>query len=323
MSNWQSNQNNAAAPAPAKPAEDAAPAAEAVAPGRLGKNITLSQFTLYTPSPRNPEKNLRLNVGISGTGYPFMNTDADESFPELTKENNFGKLNARLGGSVFFTLLNILKMAKEQEPNWKIGLQNYHSWVNGKRLDKVQHVNDVMVGVDGEGCVWMTIVENGRESVRFFFGPSDYHSWKKSDGQIASRKEMNHWSVDGYVFGVGMAMSAIMGHHAVAGTGEEKFANGAPGGMRGQSGGGGGGGGWQKGGGGGGWKGNNGGGGGGWKGNGGGGGGGWKGNNGGGGGGWKGNNNGGGGGGWQKNNGGGGGWQKGGGPEVAADDLEL
>ena len=74
----------------------------------------------------------------------------------------------------------------------------------------------------------MTIVENGRESVRFFFGPSDWHNWKKGDGEVATRKEMNHWSVEGYVNGVTAAMSAIMGLHAVNGTGEEKFGSGAP-----------------------------------------------------------------------------------------------
>lgn len=199
-----------------------------VTTGRLSKNITLSQFSMYAPSVKNPDKQLRLNIGISGTGFPFMNVDADENIQERTKENNFGKLTARLGGTVFYTLLNLLKAAKGKESGWKIGLQNFHNYVNGQRVDKPQHVNDVMVGVDGDGCVWMTIVENGRESVRFFFGPTDWHNWKKGDGEVATRKEMNHWSLDGYVAGVTAAMSAIMGQHAVAGTGEEKFGSGAP-----------------------------------------------------------------------------------------------
>ena len=210
--------------APAKPADGTTPAPT----GRLSKNITLSQFSMYAPSVKNPDKHLRLNIGISGTGFPFMNVDVDENIQERTKENNFGKLTARLGGTVFFTLLNLLKIAKTKEPGWKMGLQNFHNYVNGQKVDKPQHVNDVLVGVDGDGCVWMTIVENGRESVRFFFGPSDWHNWKKGDGEMATRKEMNHWSLEGYVAGVTAAMSAIMGLHAVNGTGEEKFGSGAP-----------------------------------------------------------------------------------------------
>lgn len=286
--------------APAKPADGTTPAPT----GRLSKNITLSQFSMYAPSVKNPDKQLRLNIGISATGFPFMNVDADENIQERTKENNFGKLTARLGGTVFYTLLNMLKFAKTKEAGWKMGLQNFHNYVNGQKVDKPQHTNDVLVGVDNDGCVWMTIVENGRESVRFFFGPSDWHNWKKGDGEMATRKEMNHWSLEGYVSGVTAAMSAIMGLHAVNGTGEEKFGSGAPSA-------GGNGGGWNKGGNsnwkdrqnGGGWKGNNGGGQ-------------WQKKpwqNGQGGGGWKGNNNGGGGG-WQNRNGGGGGnnWNKGG-----------
>lgn len=210
--------------APAKPADGTTPAAT----GRLSKNITLSQFSMYAPSVKNPDKQLRLNIGISGTGFPFMNVDADENIQERTKENNFGKLTARLGGTVFFTLLNMLKFAKTKEPGWKMGLQNFHNYVNGQKVDKPQHINDVLVGVDGDGCVWMTIVENGRESVRFFFGPSDWHNWKKGDGEMATRKEMNHWSLEGYVAGVTAAMSSIIGLHAVNGTGEEKFGSGAP-----------------------------------------------------------------------------------------------
>ena len=318
MSEWS---QTPAETAPAtEQAKVATSAAEPVATGRLSKNISLSQFAMYAPSVKNPDKQLRLNVGISNTGYPFMNVDADENFQEKTKENNFGKLTARLGGATFYTLLNLLTAAKTKEAGWKIGLQNFHNYIKGNRVDKPQHVNDVRVGVDADGCVWMTIVENGRESVRFFFGPSDFHNWKKSDGESATRKEMNHWSLDGYVTGVSVAMAAIMGHHAVAGTGEEKFGSGAPSGA-GQGGWkqGGGGGGWKSGGQGGGWKGGQGGGG--WKGNQGGGGG-WKGNQGGG---WKGNQ-GGQGGGWKQ---GGGNWNKGGGgfngnaPDITADDVDL
>ena len=301
--------------APAKPADGSTPAPT----GRLSKNITLSQFSMYAPSVKNPDKQLRLNIGISGTGFPFMNVDVDENIQERTKENNFGKLTARLGGTVFFTLLNLLKIAKTKESGWKMGLQNFHNYVNGQKVDKPQHVNDVLVGVDGDGCVWMTIVENGRESVRFFFGPSDWHNWKKGDGEMATRKEMNHWSLEGYVAGVTAAMSSIIGLHAVNGTGEEKFGSGAPSAGNG--------GGWNKGGnndwkdrqgnGGGGWKGgnNNGGG---WQkkpwqnnGQGAGGGGGWKNNNGSGGG-WQNRNGGGNNGGWNKDGNNGGGWNKGG-----------
>lgn len=232
MSDWN-NSTPATPPAGAgKPTVDApAKFADGTTPapgGRLSKNITLSQFSMYAPSVKNPDKQLRLNIGISGTGFPFMNVDADENIQERTKENNFGKLTARLGGTVFFTLLNLLKIAKTKEPGWKMGLQNFHNYVNGQKVDKPQHINDVLVGVDGEGCVWMTIVENGRESVRFFFGPSDWHNWKKGDGEMATRKEMNHWSLDGYVAGVTAAMSSIIGLHAVNGTGEEKFGSGAP-----------------------------------------------------------------------------------------------
>lgn len=210
--------------APAKPADGTTPAPT----GRLSKNITLSQFSMYAPSVKNPDKQLRLNIGVSATGFPFMNVDADENIQERTKENNFGKLTARLGGTVFYTMLQMLKLAKTKEPGWKMGLQNFHNYINGQKVDKPQHVNDVLIGTDNDGCVWMTIVENGRESVRFFFGPSDWHNWKKGDGEMATRKEMNHWSVEGYVNGVTAAMSAIMGLHAVNGTGEEKFGSGAP-----------------------------------------------------------------------------------------------
>ena len=240
MSDW--NQEAAA-----QPKNDASEGGEkrteaAPAPtGRLSKNITLNQFTLYAASTKNPDKMLRLTVGVSGTGFPFMSVDADENIQEKTKENNFGKLTARLGGTVFFTLLNMLKYAKTKESGWKMGLQNFHTYINGKHLDKPQHSNDVLVGVDNDSCVWMTIVENGRESVRFFFGPTEWHNWKKADGEMASRKEMNHWSLDGYVSGVSLAMSSIMGHHAVVGTGEEKSNTGGN-----NNGGGGGQGGWQK-----------------------------------------------------------------------------
>lgn len=188
------------------------------------RNVALSPFTMYAASSKDPDKNLRLTFGVSATGFPFINADADENITERTIENNFGKLTARLGGGVFFSLLNLLKVAKSKEPGWKIGLQNFHNFVAGKRLDKPQHVNDVLIGTDNEGCVWISIVENGRDSARFFFGPGDWHNWKKADGESASRKEMNHYSVDGFVMGLGQAMSAAMGHFAINGSAvDERF----------------------------------------------------------------------------------------------------
>lgn len=181
------------------------------------KNILLSPFTLYAKSTKDPDKVLRMSFGVSGTGFPFINVDPDENIEEKTPQNNFGKLTARIGGYTFYALMNLLKVAKNKEPGWKMGLQNYHTYVDGKHLEVPQHVNDVLVGVDTEGCVWISIVENGRSSVRFFFGPTDWHNWKNSNGENATKKEMNHYAVDGFVTGLSYAIAAVMGFSAGVG----------------------------------------------------------------------------------------------------------
>ena len=154
-------------------------------------NITLSSFTMFaTPRVRVDKKHLRLMFGCTN-GYPNINMETDEEGEPL-KENGFLKLSARLNGTNFIAAMGLIKAAVTKEPGWKHAIECYHTWKNGVFSEKPVHVCDLVIGVDNQGLVYITILQSGRTSSKFVFGPTEWHNYKDSDGNNLTQKAINH-----------------------------------------------------------------------------------------------------------------------------------
>ena len=49
----------------------------------------------------------------------------------------------------------------------------------------------MVVGVDNQGLVYVTILDPSRTSVKFVFGPTEWHNFKDTDGTSVTQKEAN------------------------------------------------------------------------------------------------------------------------------------
>ena len=172
-------------------------------------NITLSSFTMFaTPRTRKDRKQIRLTYGCTN-GYPNVNIETDEE-GEPTLENGFLRLSSRLNGVNFFAFLNLIESALQESPGWSRGIECYHTYKDGEVLEVPQKINDLKVGVDNQGLIYITILQPGRTSAKFTFGPTEWHNYKDQDGNALSQKEQNHICAKASVEGLRAAMASAI-----------------------------------------------------------------------------------------------------------------
>jgi hypothetical protein len=172
-------------------------------------NVTLDSYTMFAkPRVRTDKKQLRLTFGCSN-GYPNVNVETDEE-GEPSLENGFLRVSSRLSSVNFNTLVALVKMATKQEPGWKQKIECYHTWKDGRQHDEPQHINDLIVGVDNQGLIFISISQAGRTTTKFVFGPTDWHAYKKEDGSPWEQKELNHFCAISHVEGLLIAMNTMV-----------------------------------------------------------------------------------------------------------------
>ncbi len=177
-------------------------------------NISFSSYTMFaTPRVRTGKKNLRLMFGCTN-GYPNINMETDEE-GEPAKENSYLKLSARMNGTNFNAAMGMIKTAVTKEPGWKQKIECFHSWKNGVYSETPVHVCDFVVGVDNQGLVYITILQSGRTSSKFVFGPTEWHNYKDGEGNNLSQKEINHICAIETANGLVPAMATAMALDAV------------------------------------------------------------------------------------------------------------
>ncbi len=177
-------------------------------------DMTLTSFTMTAASRvRTSRPVLKLTFGCSN-GFPNVNVEADEE-GEPTRENGFLRLSSRLNGVNFYNYLRLLEMALKKEPGWKNSVECYHTYKDGKHYEEKQKINDLTVGVDNQGLVYTSILQPGRTSSKFVFGPTEWHNYRQEDGSPWAQKELNHLCVQSTVDGLRAAMGTIIGLDAV------------------------------------------------------------------------------------------------------------
>lgn len=172
-------------------------------------NITLSSFTMFaTPRTRKDRKQLRLTFGCSN-GYPNVNAETDEE-GEATLENGFLRLSSRLNGTNFLAFCSLIDQALKEEPGWSRGIECYHTYKDGKQYEEPQKINDLKVGVDNQGLIYVTILQPSRTSCKFVFGPTEWHNYRDQNGEALSQKEQNHICAKATADGLRVAMSTAI-----------------------------------------------------------------------------------------------------------------
>lgn len=243
--------------------------------------VILARFALYADCPTAQGKTSTLGWSVF-EGNPRIEVRTNDPNDQ---DNNYGKITAAMAPMESGGLAVLIDQAIDAPNGWKRGIKNSNSYKpgSGERFETPQHVSDIVLGKDEEGVIWISVVEQGRPVIRFYFGPSKFHQFVNADGTPLSKAEVSILVARAYAKMLPVVLGNLIAIDAVnksenpeeqkpydkeaqqRGQGFQRgggFNRGGGGGWQGNRGGGGGGN-WNRGGGGGGWQGNRGGGGGG------------------------------------------------------------
>lgn len=178
------------------------------------KTVYLNRLSLYSGEGRDAP---RLYWAIFDGNPRIVVRTQDPN----DKDNNYGTIVAPMDPIIMSVLSDIIRQAADAEPGWRQKVTNKSTWHNGQKLQEPTRINDIIVGKDSEGCVYIALHEDNRPNLRFLFGPSSFHYLIKNDGSPLSKAELSVLFAKGYANMVMQAVGTIIGYSSYAGVYKE------------------------------------------------------------------------------------------------------
>ena len=178
------------------------------------KTVYLNRLSLYSGEGRDAP---RLYWAIFDGNPRIVVRTQDPN----DKDNNYGTIVAPMDPIIMSVLSDIIRQAADAEPGWRQKITNKSTWHNGQKLQEPTRINDIIVGKDSEGCVYIALHEDNRPNLRFLFGPSSFHYLIKNDGSPLTKAELSVLFAKGYANMVMQAVGTIIGYSSYAGVYKE------------------------------------------------------------------------------------------------------
>ena len=107
------------------------------------------------------------------------------------KENDWGRITARLDIIVAQSVLELLLKLVDEPNDTKYKVENYNNPItaNGERTQTPIHINDIYIGKDKEGIIWLSVVEKDKPKIKFNLEFTDYHHLQHGDGTPVTRAD--------------------------------------------------------------------------------------------------------------------------------------
>lgn len=169
--------------------------AEADAPKKAKrKTYYISRLGLFNPGEKgDPPATLTWAVM---DGNPRLIARTGE---KASEENGYGKITAALDVAMAGMVFELLQEALDSQPGWKRKIVNRSTYVDNRRFDTPQHVNDIAIGKDTEGRIWISLIQEGRPTIRFYMLPSSWHGLVNADGSVPAADELSAAFTRGYL----------------------------------------------------------------------------------------------------------------------------
>lgn len=177
------------------------------------KTIYFNRLTLYG-QPVEGGKTPRLVVGLFDGNPRFVVRTGDPNDEKV----NYGQIVSAVDAFTFQLVADLITQAVKADNGFREKVVNKSSWKNGEKLEQPAIVNSIIVGKDSEGCVYISLHEEGRPNIRFFFGPSQWHHLVKSDGSPVSKPEMSVMYASAYAKAITSVMACVIGYGSYVST---------------------------------------------------------------------------------------------------------
>ncbi len=121
--------------------------------------------------------------------------------PQLqNKENDWGRITARLDIIVAQSVLDVLLSMIDEPADTRYKIENFNNPIteNGERTQTPVHINDIHIGKDKEGVIWLSVVEKDKPKIKFNLEFSDYHHLQCGDGTPVTRAKASIFATRAY-----------------------------------------------------------------------------------------------------------------------------
>ncbi len=159
--------------------------------------LELDKLSIYTKPEKAEDRSARLIWSLVFNN-PRITIFTNKK--ELTnKENDWGRITARLDPMIAFSILNQLADLVNKPNGTRFLIKNInYPVIDGKRAETPEHVNDVIIGKDQEGVIWLSIKEEGKPNIKFNITFSDYHEIVNGDGTPLTIEEASKLATIAY-----------------------------------------------------------------------------------------------------------------------------
>ena len=159
--------------------------------------LELDKLALYT-KPASPEDKTAKLIWSVVFNNPRITVYTNKK-EAMNKDNDWGRIIARLDIMVAFSIIEALKAIGDKENGERVVIKNMnYPIVNNTRSDTAMHVNDIIVGKDKEGIVWLSVIQEGKPNIKFNIGLSDYHEFYHGDGSAYTPSEVSILATKAY-----------------------------------------------------------------------------------------------------------------------------
>ena len=164
---------------------------------------------------------LTMNGPVGDSGKPArISWSVFDGNPRITvytndtgdEQNNYGKITAPIDPFTAGLVAQLIIKAANGENGFREKIVNKNSWHNGQKLPEPARINDIIIGKDAEGSVYISLHEDNRPNIRFFFGPSVWHHLVKADGTPADKAYVSQLYALSYAAVVQQVIGTIIGY---------------------------------------------------------------------------------------------------------------
>lgn len=162
-------------------------------PARKKTALSNSKLVLAAPQKGGPPATLKIDLWNNNPRIVVDTKDPNLMGPE----NHFGRIEAAMAPSDLFAVIELLRHYATHEGESKDKAATFgHEFVNGQRDKNITPKASLWVGRDGEGCVFMSVVNEAKKNypiIKFLVLPSDgrYTKWFHGDGTPWTRAELS------------------------------------------------------------------------------------------------------------------------------------
>lgn len=165
----------------AAPAADASAATPEITQAPKPKPHYFSRFTMSAVLTVNgqarPDIESKLMFGVYRENPRLVVKTNDPN----DEGNSYGKITAAMDPMTWAVLAqHVEDLVKNPQKDIKV-IKNFNLYKGNQKFDEPQHVNTTLIGREEDGRIYIKIIEDGRPTPTFYFGPPKFHALIRMD----------------------------------------------------------------------------------------------------------------------------------------------